>query len=344
MRYNSPMEILYGVLHLIAVALLIVVMGVRLEHTSFSQFELARRVRSGDARAKAIQKHEELLPYVASLQRVLTALLIVAVSFLGALTYHWALGLLIALFVALEAGALAHLPFLQRRIQALYTRIEPAVLRFVDRFKGVLRVIKTVSPPVEDTTLDSKEELEHLVAQSGMLLSDDQRRVIQSSLTFEECLVKDSMTPRAVMRTVEKDEVLGPLVLDDLHKTGFSRFPVTDGDIDHIVGVLHIQDLLTINSHRTSTTVSEAMERRVYFIHEDQTLKDALNAFVTSKHHLFIVVNEFRETTGVLTLEDVVEALIGREIVDEFDAHEDLRVVAARNPAKINRPNRHVDV
>ena len=53
------------------------------------------------------------------------------------------------------------------------------------------------------------------------------------------------MTPRGVMNTVAKEDVIGPLLLDELHKTGHSRFPVTDGDIDHIVGILHIRSLLT---------------------------------------------------------------------------------------------------
>lgn len=338
------MEVIYVLLHSIAVICLVFVVGVRIEHTSLSQFELARRVRSGDTKAKEIQKAEELVPYVASLQRVAVALLIVAVSFLGTLAYHWGIGLIIALIVALEVGAVAHLPFIQTRIQRLYNKISPAIFRFADRYSGVLRVIKVVSPQIEESTLDSKEELVHLVANSGTILSDDERLVIQSSLSFESKLVGESMTPRAVVETIDKNEVLGPLVLDDLHKTGYSRFPVTDGDIDHVVGMLYIQDLLAIDGKRNSTSVEKAMDKRVYYIKDTQSLKEALGAFIKTRHHLFIVVNEFRETVGVLSLEDVLESLIGRKIVDEFDTHEDLRIVAARNPGKINSPKGGVSV
>lgn len=54
------------------------------------------------------------------------------------------------------------------------------------------------------------------------------------------------MTPRNVLETIGKDEVIGPLMLDELHRTGHSRFPVIDGDIDHVIGVLHIKELLTL--------------------------------------------------------------------------------------------------
>jgi CBS domain containing-hemolysin-like protein len=85
-------------------------------------------------------------------------------------------------------------------------------------------------------------------------------------------------------------------------------------------------------------TAEKAMEPRVFYIKEDQSLGHALAAFIRTHHHLFIVVNEFRETVGLLSLEDTIEALIGRKIVDEFDTHEDLRAVAARNVRGNNHP------
>jgi CBS domain containing-hemolysin-like protein len=131
---------------------------------------------------------------------------------------------------------------------------------------------------------------------------------------------------------------LGPLTLNDLHKTGHSRLPVINGDIDHVVGILNLKGLLALDIKR-STTAEKAMDPKVYYIRADQVLQHALAAFLRTKHQLFIVVNEYRETVGLLTLEDAIEALIGRKIVDEFDAHDDLRAVALRNPRDNNRPN-----
>ena len=165
-----------------------------------------------------------------------------------------------------------------------------------------------------------------------------------NALSFKTKTVASIMTPRAVIDSVPKQELLGPLVLDDLHKTGHSRFPVIDDNLDHIVGILHIQDLLTLDGGKKTTTADKTMEARVYYIHQDQTLQQALSGFIRTHHHLFIVINEYRETVGVLTLEDVVEALLGRKIIDEFDSHQDLRQVAARNPQHNNTPVHHVEV
>jgi CBS domain containing-hemolysin-like protein len=182
-----------------------------------------------------------------------------------------------------------------------------------------------------------------VIERSEGLLSPDEKKLFAHGLDFPARQVHEIMTPRGVIDSLSKKELLGPLVLDDLHKTGHSRFPVTDGDIDHVVGMLYIQNLLTLDAKR-STTAEKAMEPRVFYIREDQTLQHALAAFLRTHHHLFIVVNEFRETVGLLSLEDVVEALIGRKIIDEFDMHDDLRVVAERNPRGNNKPQKREDV
>ena len=135
--------------------------------------------------------------------------------------------------------------------------------------------------------------------------------------------------------------MLGPLVLDDLHRTGHSRFPVIDEDIDHIVGVLYLRDVLTLDGTKKHTAkVETAMSKKVYYIRQDQTLPQALTAFLKTHHHLFIVINEYRETVGIITLEDTVEALLGKRIIDEFDAHDDMRAVAERNARSPHAPNR----
>ena len=86
------------------------------------------------------------------------------------------------------------------------------------------------------------------------------------------------------------------------------------------------------------------MEKKVYYIREDDTLEHALSAFIRTRHHLFIVINKNRETVGLLTLEDVMESLIGRRIVDEDDIHADLRAVAEREGKHNNAADGHVDL
>jgi CBS domain containing-hemolysin-like protein len=316
---------------------LVAVASIRPARSSLSLFELERRADAHDHSAEEELRRERLLTDIESLQRVLSALLLVIFVAMSVATFGWLLGTVVALVVALEYGAIARLKFIATRANRLYEKYESHLLHFVEKFAVVFRFIRNTSPAESAAKLSSKEELNHLVAESGSVLSNDERTLIVNGLGYETRLVSEVMTPRSVIDSVSKTEHLGPLTLDDLHKKGHSRFPVTNGDIDHVVGMLHVHDLLTIDAKRRSTSVEKAMEPRVFYIKDDQTLQHALAAFLRTHHHLFVVVNEFHETVGLLSLEDVIEALLGRKIIDEFDAHEDLRVVAARNPRHNNK-------
>lgn len=338
------MIILMVALSAVVFALLLLVAGVVPARTPLSAFELARRIGKGEKKALEIARREKLLADIVSLQRVVSAVLLVIFVVLAVSAFGWLLGVIVAVLVALEYGAMARTGALRRKSQRLYETHEPALLRFIEAHPGVFRLLRNVSLESSSASrLESREELLHLIEQSGALLSGDEKKLFSHGLAFENKQVREIMTPRGVMDCIDKKELLGPLVLDGLHKTGHSRFPVTDGDADHIVGVLHIQDLFTLDTKR-SVTAEKAMEPRVFYIREDQALSYALAAFLRTRHHLFVVVNEFRETVGLLSLEDVVEALLGRKIVDEFDAHDDLRAVAERNLRGNNQPEKREDV
>ena len=343
--YNGERMFTVTVIILVVVfALLLLVAGVRPLRTSLSQFELSRRQNVGDASAVAMARREKLLDDVISLQRTGVALLLVVAVMLSVVAFGWLIGTLVAVAIALEYGAIARLQPVQVRVQRLYERYETAILNFIERFPFAWRLLRGVSLEMSQRTkLDSREELEHLVTESGALLDGNERKLILHSLKFNDRTVSEVMIPKSMIDSVDKKELLGPLVLDDLHKTGHSRFPVIDKDIDHVVGILHIQDLLTISAKR-SETVEKTMMPRVFYIREDQTLQHALSAFLRTHHHLFVVVNEYRETVGLISLEDVIEALLGRKIVDEFDAHDDLRAVALRNPRGNNHTSTGKDV
>lgn len=323
---------------------LVLVAAVRPKKSEISLFELERRSQEGDKSAMALLRREQLLPDIASLQRIKIAILLVIFVATSVAVLGWLIGTLVAAFVALEYGAVARLRFFVNWADKLYAPHEPFMLRFVEKYANVLRFIRNSTLDTATARLSSKQELSHLVEASDGVLSNDEKKLITNGIGFNERKVREIMTPRSAIDSISKKELLGPLVLDDLHKTGHSRFPVTAEDIDHIVGMIHIQDLLTLDGGKRSTTVEKAMEPQVFYIHEEQSLQHALAAFLRTHHHLFVVVNEFRETVGLISLEDVIEALLGRKIIDEFDTHEDLRVVATRNPRGNNKPESHTDV
>jgi CBS domain containing-hemolysin-like protein len=310
-----------------------------------STFELKRRRKGGDSSAELALRRDELHDAVLSLQRAVSSALLVLVIALLIWALGWLVGLFVALIVAAEYGSVARLQLIHRRFQPLYDKNEQAILLFVERYRrGAFRLV-TYAPTSSDKVpeIASREELEQLLRKETVL-AESEKQLLLHGLTFGERRVIEIMTPRSVIDSINEKELLGPLVLDDLHKTGHSRFPVIQGDIDHVVGVLHIRDLFVLDAKQRSTTAAKAMEPRVFYIREDQSLQSALAAFLRTHHHLFVVVNEFRETVGLLSLEDVIEALLGRRIIDEFDAHDDLRAVAAHNSHANNEPRKHEDV
>lgn len=156
-------------------------------------------------------------------------------------------------------------------------------------------------------------------------LSADELRIVRHSLTFGEKKVNDIMTPRSVVVSVKETDVLSPLLLDELHKSGHSRFPVFNIDNNEAVGLLFVKDLFDVRDH---TRIKEVMRSPAHFVNQERELDHVLQAFIRTKQHMFLVVNEFAEITGLITIEDVVEQVLGKPIIDEFDKYDSMRDVA----------------
>jgi CBS domain containing-hemolysin-like protein len=335
---------LYSLVVIVAL-LMILIAGMRPIRSGLSQFERNRRANNGDQMAKDLIRRERLLNKVLSLQRLVIALLLVATSGLSIGAFGWFFGLIVVVIITIWYGALSRTTVIKSLSRRIYSKYESVILRFVERFPTIFKLIgsDSSSDDISSRTLDSREELEHLVSQSTGVLSREEKLIIEGGLSFGSKSVESVMIPRSAIDTINKSEFLGPLTLDDLHKTGHSRIPVIDGDIDHVIGILHLRGLLALDIKR-SVTAEKAMEAKVYYIRQNQNLQHALTAFIRTHHHMFIVVNEFRETVGMLTLEDVVEELLGHQIIDEFDSHDDLRKVAIRNPHHNNQPDKTQNV
>jgi CBS domain containing-hemolysin-like protein len=162
----------------------------------------------------------------------------------------------------------------------------------------------------------SEEELKMLVATSTRkgVLQESERVLLGRALDFADTLVRQVMVPRTEIVAIEDDRPLREL-RDLAQERPFTRFPVFHSDLDHIVGVVHIKDL--VPAQDLSRQVRDVM-RRPLFLPETMRLDRALAEFRRQRMQLGIVVDEFGGTSGVATLEDVVEQLIG-EVQDEFD-------------------------
>jgi Mg2+/Co2+ transporter CorB len=315
--------------------------AIRFNPTTLSPFELKRRSQSGDSEALKIDERERLLPRLQTLRRVIEAVCLVVATALTILVLGWILGTAVASLLSLLVGTIARLRLVASAAAKLYEPHESRLLDMVEEWRW-LDWFRSATAEGRDVTATSKAELQYIVERSASVLSRDELLRFRASLALDTHSVEDVMTPVSVLEVADVHDSLGPLVLDDLHKTGHSRFPVIEGDVHHIVGVLYLHDIINLKSAKP--TVREAMDPRVHYIHEHQSLEHALHGFLRTHRHLFIVVNDYRETVGVLTLEDVLETLLGKKIVDEFDQYEDLRAVAESNPRKNNLPKGKTDI
>lgn len=175
---------------------------------------------------------------------------------------------------------------------------------------------------------DLLDLLEWQQKQSDNRISPDELIVARHAIEFGDKKVSDILVPRREVRTVDLKESIGPVLMDELHDSGHSRFPVVEGKAQDIVGTLYLRDMLKA---RHGGEVSSLVKKDVHYIHEDSSLDQVLRAFLKTKHQLFIVVNSFEEFVGIITIEDVLAQVIGRPIADEFDNYDDLKAVAASN-------------
>lgn len=306
--------------------------------SALSEFELKRRAADGDATARISLERTKQQNDISSLQTIVTAILLMSFMALSIARFGWGIGVTVAVIVAITYGAFGRIGIVQRYAQKLYRHHEERSKQAVEKFPRVTELLRHAPQPQRyDTELGSRQELEHLIATSHAVVSSEEKALLLHGLDFQQRTVREVMTPADKIDTIGKRELLGPLVLDDLHKTGHTHFPVIDKDIHHIIGILRAQDMLTLDIKR-SVTAEKAMDAHVYYICEDQSLQQALAAFIHTYHHLLIVINDDHETVGLLSLKDTVEALVGRKLVNDFDSHNDKHAVVKHKSSNVKKP------
>jgi CBS domain containing-hemolysin-like protein len=158
------------------------------------------------------------------------------------------------------------------------------------------------------------------VGEERGLISRQEGELIESIFEFKDTLVREVMVPRLEMVGVEIDTPLSEIVALVLEK-GHSRYPVYEGDIDHIKGILLTKDLLVFWQAPEESWDPTRVLRPPYFIPESKKISDLLRDFVERKAPIAIVIDEYGGTAGLITLEDILEEIVG-EIYDEYDRME----------------------
>lgn len=168
----------------------------------------------------------------------------------------------------------------------------------------------------------NKEELINLLrdAQMRALIDSETLAMIEGVILFSQMKVRDIMLPKSQMTCISEEAELDE-VINIVTQSGHSRFPVTDGKGD-VVGILHAKDLLRFQTKENASYDLLDIVRQATFVPESKRLDLLLSEFRSNRNHMAIVVDEYGEVAGFVTLEDIIEQIIG-DIEDEFDIDEE---------------------
>jgi CBS domain containing-hemolysin-like protein len=183
-------------------------------------------------------------------------------------------------------------------------------LNFIPRLTGKIKH----KPAVTEEELLTFVEV---VEEEGEI-DKEERELIHNIFEFDDTNASEIMTPRADMFVIEAGQ---PLDLENILESGYTRIPVIEEDIDHVVGILNIKDLFVAHTAGNGAVEIRKVMQKPYFVPENKKLDSLLKAFKKRKQHMAIVVDEHGGVSGLITLEDALEEIVG-EIVDETDKDE----------------------
>ncbi len=170
-----------------------------------------------------------------------------------------------------------------------------------------------------EQTFSSTEEIRTMIAmgEEEGVLEEEEREMLHSVIDFGELMAKEVMVPRTDMIALASDVTVNEAVQQSVD-SGFSRLPVFDGDVDNVVGVVFAKDLLAhLAAGKGDVRVTE-IKRDALFVPETNTLDDVLRELQEKRIHMALVVDEYGGTSGLVTMEDLLEEIVG-EIFDEYD-------------------------
>ncbi|MBI2285527.1 CBS domain-containing protein [Candidatus Saccharibacteria bacterium] len=233
-------------------------------------------------------------------------------------------------------------------LSALAAPLFTAFVSFLQPFLGWFTDwLKRISPLYPPTGLYEKEDLlEFLKIQARQpdnRIPSSDLKTAGSALSLGDRTIGDVMLPRRQIKWVAVGDPIGPMVMDELHKSGQVRFPVvketTKAANPEVVGVLYHNNLL--EHMEDKGRIRDIMHPGVSYINESRNLRGALDGFLKSGQLLLVVVNNFEEVVGVVTLEDIFGKIFGDKIGDEFDRYHDIRAVSGHNGQTRGQPTRN---
>lgn len=323
-----------AILAIIFIILLFLSSGLQRVFYHLSPGELKRRARAGEAAAKQLYRpaaHAENLHLLLWVVIIISATL--SCIFMSRSLSFWPSFFLILLVLWLNFVWLPNSRVSQLELDSVSWLAAPLewLLNVLNApLDQLVRLSNRFRPANFHTGMYQKRDvLNMLAAQKAQVdnrIDEESLDIAMRGLEFGDKMVEDFMTPRSAVMTVAADDSVSPKLIDELHKSGQKLFPVVEGKPEKIVGCLRLGDLVDL---KKSGSVRGLMEPKVFYIHEDFVLARVLDAFYKTHQHLYVVVNKFEDFVGVITIEDVIEQIIGEPLLSDFDDYDSREAVAA---------------
>lgn len=244
--------------------------------------------------------------------------------------------------IAISTGAMTILLLIFGEItpkvvaKAYSTHISNAVIKFVymlsKLFLPISKILMMVSKLIarmfgvkidEIVFLITEEEIKSVVSvgEEEGVIEEEEKKMIHSIFEFTDTTVKEIMIPRTTVFAVEASKTLEE-IWDVITGNGYSRIPVYEEGIDNIIGVFYIKDIFNVIRDGKLNMQVKSFIREAYFVPETKALVEMLEEFKKKHIHMAIVLDEYGGTSGIITIEDLIEEIVG-DINDEFDIEHD---------------------
>lgn len=199
--------------------------------------------------------------------------------------------------------------------------------------------VRTLLKPTTPET-DNREEILLLAEKSAKegILTSSKHDMINNTLSLDNILVQEIMTPRTVVYSIDGAQTVGSLIAQE-YNLPFARIPVYQEQSDNIVGIVRRRDILMAKATGDDTSTIAGLAQEALFIPDNVTAEDALETFLKTHQQLAVTVDEFGTMSGVLSIEDVIEQIIGQEIFEDDDLAVDMRELARRQLYIMKRKN-----
>jgi len=197
----------------------------------------------------------------------------------------------------------------------------------------IVVILNSFSRRISEGNEDQKEMTrEEMIAVAEMgetqgALEKQETRVIKNLLTMDKILAEDVMTPSTVMLTFHRNDKVGDII-EKHSPIPFSRIPIREENLDDIIGVVFRSKVMELYGEGKTDLLMDDLISELSTVSPEDSIATLLEEFLKRREHIFLVVDEYGTTQGIITLEDAVETLLGAEIVDESDSVEDMRQLA----------------